>query len=55
MLPSSFHLNQKISTLKILLKYHKEILYAIDTKNKEKLKLFSKDSGLFDTLPLRRG
>jgi len=38
MFPLSYPPNPKIPTLKLSLKYHKEILYAINAKNKGKLK-----------------
>ena len=54
MLSLSSHSTTKIPTSKKSLKYHKEILYALNTKKKVEKDLF-KDSGLLDTLPLKRG
>ncbi len=52
---SSSHSIVKIPNQKNLLKYHKEILYALSNKNKEKLNTIFQGDRLFDILPLRKG
>jgi hypothetical protein len=52
---SSFHPITKTPSSKKPLKFYKEILYALCKKIRKCSKLFSEDSGLFDTLPLKRG
>ncbi len=45
----------KIPTSKKLLNYYRKILYALSTKKGKAEKDLFKESGLLDTLPLKRG